>query len=104
MFSSETIELDVMTASQDDLFRLIAEKLQGLGYVNSDYLEALTKRESVFPTGINTPVCGLAIPHTESDYIEKQGIAFVRLKETIRFKEMVSNDPVDVKMLFFLCK
>ena len=37
MFSSETIELDVMTASQDDLFRLIAEKLQGLGYVNSDY-------------------------------------------------------------------
>ena len=102
MFSSETIELDVMTASQDDLFRLIAEKLQGLGYVNSDYLEALTKRESVFPTGINTPVCSLAIPHTESDYIEKQGIAFVRLKETIRFKEMVSNDPVDVKMLFFL--
>jgi PTS system galactitol-specific IIA component len=102
MFRSETITLDVTAASQDDLFRLIAEKLQGLGYVNSGYLEALTNREAIFPTGINTLVCGLAIPHTESDYIKKQGIAFVRLNETIRFKEMISNDPVDVKLLFFL--
>lgn len=102
MFNCDIMRLDVVATSQDELFQVIADHLQKLGYVTTAYLKAITDRETVFPTGLNTSTCGLALPHTDSDYIMQEGIAFVRLKQPVRFKEMVTNEPVDVKLLFFL--
>ena len=71
-------------------------------YVNEEYLDALKKREEEFPTGIKTQVAGLAIPHVDSKYIKKAGIAVVRLKKPILFQEMCTNNDVDVNLVFML--
>ena len=59
MFNCDIMRLDVVATSQDELFQVIADHLQKLGYVTTAYLKAITDRETVFPTGLNTSTCGL---------------------------------------------
>ena len=47
-------------------------------------------------------MAGLAIPHVDSKYIKKAGIAVVRLKKPILFQEMCTNNDVDVNLVFML--
>lgn len=102
MFSTELVYLDKSFEDQRELFEWIAGDLFEKGYVNETYLSAIMKREETYPTGINTLVTGIAIPHTDSVHIAKQGIAFLRLAEPVDFKEMVTNNLVHVKLAFFL--
>ncbi|MGX7059746.1 PTS sugar transporter subunit IIA [Vagococcus humatus] len=102
MFNEELILLNSSVKTQDELFQQVSEYLLKKGYVNEDYEINIKKREATFPTGINTAVCGVALPHTDSEYIEKPGICFVRTQNDVLFKEMVSNEPVQAKLFFFL--
>ncbi|WAA09364.1 PTS sugar transporter subunit IIA [Fervidibacillus albus] len=102
MFSKEIVYLDDTFQNQEQLFEAIAKDLYEKGYVEVTYLKAISDREKTYPTGINTLVTGIAIPHTDSIHIKKQGIAFVRLAKPVMFKEMVTNNPVQVHLLFFL--
>lgn len=102
MLNEELIYLDMPYSTQNELFEEMSKKLLELGYVNEEYLDALKKREEEFPTGIKTQVAGLAIPHVDSKYIKKAGIAVVRLKKPILFQEMCTNNDVDVNLVFML--
>ena len=102
MINEELIYLDMPYSTQDELFEEMSKKFLKLGYVNEEYLDALKKREEEFPTGIKTQVAGLAIPHVDSKYIKKAGIAVVRLKKPILFQEMCTNNDVDVNLVFML--
>ena len=102
MLNEELIYLDMPFSTKEELFEEMNKKLLELGYVTEDYLDALKKREEEFPTGLKTQVAGLAIPHVDSKYIKKAGIAVVRLKKPIRFQEMCTNNDVDVNLVFML--
>ena len=102
MFSEELIYLNESYHSQNDLFNRISKDLFEKGYVHDSYQEALKQREIKYPTGLQTEVCGIAIPHTEAMHIKKQAIAVVKLDEAILFKEMVGDADVSIKLLFFL--
>lgn len=102
MFSEDLIYLNESYHSQDDLFNQISKDLFEMGYVYDSYQEALKQRETKYPTGLQTEVCGIAIPHTEAIHIKKQAIAVVKLAEPITFKEMVGDADVSIKLLFFL--
>ncbi|MDF0480654.1 PTS sugar transporter subunit IIA [Vagococcus sp. PNs007] len=102
MFQEELIFLDINCESQEQLYSEIANKLEASGYVKPSYLENIIDREEKFPTAIQTEVCGVAIPHTDSEHILKHGIAIVRLSNSCNFKEMVTLNNVKVKLLFFL--
>ncbi len=102
MVDKALIYLDVPFSSQRELFSFAAADFEKQGYVNKDYLQALLEREEAFPTGMRTAVCGLAIPHVDSQYVLKPGIAFIRVKEPVAFKEMCTNQDVEVKLLFML--
>lgn len=102
MFSEELIYLNESYHSQDDLFNRISKDLFEKGYVHDSYQEALKRREIKYPTGLQTEVCGIAIPHTEAMHIKKQAIAVVKLDEAILFKEMVGDADVSINLLFFL--
>ena len=94
--------LDADFSSRDDLFHTMGSWLKDNGYVNEDYREAVCRREEEFPTGLKVPGHQLAIPHTDSEYIEKPGLVFVRPKNPLAFQEMCSGDPVDAEMIFLL--
>lgn len=102
MFHEELIYLDYKCETQGQLYQEIAKKIEKLGYVKSSYLENLLDREERFPTAIQTEVCGVAIPHTDSEHILRPGIAVVRLSKSCEFKEMVTSNKVNVRLLFFL--
>ena len=88
VFKRELIWLDKSFQSQDQLFSEVSEKLYKEGYVKSDFYEALKKREKVYPTGLMTEKYGVAIPHTDAEYINEACIVFIRLSSPIIFEHM----------------
>lgn len=103
LVSKELIFLDYEASDKEDLITNMSKYLQEKGYVKETFLEAILKRELVFPTGLRGNNLTIAIPHTDAVHVEKPGIFFTRLKDTVTFKEMgLGVDDVDVKLVFML--
>lgn len=85
--------------TRDEYFDFIAEKLHKEGYVNESYAQGLKDRERDFPTGLPLPI-GVAIPHTDSSYVNKDTFVVSTFKNPIKFGEMAGeeDDKVDVKL------
>lgn len=102
MLNKELVFLDAEYGSSDEFLTSIADELLEKGYVKESFKEAILKREKEYPTAIGTEKYNLAIPHTDSEHVNKPGIAFVKLNNGCRFKEMCTNNDIDVKMAFVL--
>ena len=103
LVNEELIFLDYEASDKEDLISKMSTYAKEKGYVKETFLEAILKRESVFPTGLKGENLTIAIPHTDAIHVEKPGIFFVRLKDTVKFKEMgLGVDDVDVKLVFML--
>lgn len=87
----------------DGILKTMGETLIREGYAKSGYVQALIDREKNFPTGLNIQNIGVAIPHTDIDYIEKEGIAIAILQEPVRFGLMgEERKTVSVNLVFML--
>lgn len=67
--------------SKEEVIAQIGQLLYESGYVNTDYAEAMLKREKVFSTNIGN---GIALPHgieEVKDSIKKSGIAIMLFPE-----------------------
>lgn len=85
-----------------DAIVFASKKLYDAGYVTKDFGENCIKREEIYPTGLETnfPV---AIPHTESEFVNETAISVLRLKNTIMFHNMADSSlDVDVHYVFNL--
>lgn len=71
----------------ESLARLLVEK----GYCKEGFVEAILERERHHPSGL--PMAGhkIAIPHTDSDYVNRSVLLFARLEEPVTFRSM--GDP-----------
>ena len=65
------------------------------------YKEAILEREKSFPTGIKA-VTGIAIPHADQKYTVEECVVIALLEKPCVFKEMASNNDVDVSVVFML--
>ena len=82
----ELVQLDLEAESTDEVFSILAEKLEKAGYIRSGFLEAIK-----------------AIPHTDPKCIVKPFVACVRLKHPIPWREMAANEIIhQVKFAFML--
>lgn len=102
MFQPELIDLQATVQDEEELFELIAKRLEQLGYVNSGYLEGIKSREMIFPTGLITEYLNIALPHSDTEYIERPFIYITRTTKPIKVKQMGDNQEMEVKDLFFL--
>ncbi|MGX7263815.1 PTS sugar transporter subunit IIA [Enterococcus crotali] len=102
MFQPELIDLKVTVQNEEELFECIAKRLTQVGYVNDGYLEGITSREKVFPTGLITEYLNIALPHSDTKYIERPFIYIVRTTKPIKVKQMGDNQEMEVRDLFFL--
>ena len=102
MFQPELIDLKVTVQDEEELFELIAKRLKQAGYVNDGYLEGIKSREKVFPTGLITEYLNIALPHSDTKYIERPFIYIIRTTKPIKVKQMGDNQEMEVRDLFFL--
>jgi PTS system galactitol-specific IIA component len=94
------INLDAKTSEQ--ALDKICDRLLEKGFIRDSFREAVKERERIYPTGIKTMNCGVAIPHVEPQHVIKNGICIVTLKYPLAFGEMGGdeNDMVSVECLF----
>ncbi|WP_086349197.1 PTS sugar transporter subunit IIA [Candidatus Enterococcus clewellii] len=102
-FNHQIALLKKNVSSKEVAFELLANELMEKQCVNQDFLANVIKRELVFPTGLEINGIGVAIPHTDSEYVKESQVAFMSLTTPIQFKSMGSKDKeVNVSILFML--
>lgn len=102
-FNHQIALLKKNVSSKEVAFQLLADELMKKQCVNQDFLINIIKREEVFPTGLGIHGIGVAIPHTDSEYVLESQIAFMSLTEPLPFIQMGTNDTeIQVSLLFML--
>lgn len=102
MFYEDLILLDLDVRNADEFFETMNGILLQKGFVNEGFLKAIKQREAKYPTALPTQPYGIAIPHTDPEFIEQPFIAVVRLKHSAVWKLMASEDEGEVKVVFLL--
>lgn len=99
LIDKQNIYLNLDISQKDEFFDFISEKLYKGGFVKETYSQALKDREKEYPTGLPLEI-GVAIPHTSSEYVNKDTFAVSVFKNPILFEEMGGDygSTVDVKV------
>ncbi|MBE1208026.1 PTS sugar transporter subunit IIA [Aminobacter carboxidus] len=100
----QAIALGVEAQDNEAVIRLLAGKLETLGYVKATYADAVVKRETTMPTGLPLGYAlNVAIPHTDPEHVLKPGIALAVLHKPVDFANMEDPDEaVPVGFVFLL--
>lgn len=90
-----------MTAADDrEVLRILGHAMVERGYAEEPYVQALLRREQSYPTGLDLQGIGVAIPHTDSGYIRKEGVAIALLEQPVLFRKMgAENSRVPVRLV-----
>lgn len=98
------IALGVDATDGEAVIRLLAGKLEALGYVKGSYADAVVRREATMPTGLPLGYAlNVAIPHTDPEHVIKPGIALAVLSKPVDFANMEDPDEaVPVGYVFLL--
>lgn len=102
-FKKDLIFSNMEADAKEEYFQTVANKALDLEMVTDEFKENVIKRESTFPTGIQLKTYGIAIPHTDAQYVKDEFIAVTTFKEPVEFSSMEDmNAKVDVKIAFML--
>lgn len=104
MFFDEKISLfQIEAETKEEALEKLSAELYNNNFVKEGFYSAILAREKEFPTGLPTIPYGVAIPHTEVQYIKKPQIAFASLKKPVIFKAMGNaEEDVEVSIIFML--
>jgi len=101
--SSDLTLFDLNCETNEEVIRRLGALLFKNGFVRDDYVEAVLLRESTMPTGLKTKIGGVAIPHTDTEYVHRPAIAIGRLSNPVLFKNMANpKEDVPVDIVFLL--
>lgn len=103
-FDKEIIRLNLNKSSDTEVIKYLARELERNKIVKTDFLEHVLDRENKFPTGLKIAEgVGIALPHTDSNYVNSSQIAFATLVHPVKFRNMVdSKQNVDVNFVFMI--
>ena len=73
---------------QTALLTKMSKVLIDAGFVHESYKDAVIERERVFPTGLPTQGINVAIPHTDSIHVKKEGFLVGVLEQPVTFEMM----------------
>ncbi|EHI69128.1 PTS sugar transporter subunit IIA [Streptococcus ictaluri] len=77
---------------QTEVLRTLAKALFDKGFVKEGFSQAVIEREKSFPTGLQFEGYGIAIPHTDSYYVNQTQLAVMTLKEPVYFTQMATQE------------
>lgn len=88
-------------STNEEIIRILAARLERLGYVKSSYADAVVRRELAIPTGLPLErPDNVAVPHTDPEHVLKPGIAMGTLKQPVTFANM--EDPEELLPVGFV--
>lgn len=90
--SEELVLLDVGWLSWEDAVRGIGRVLELQGIAKMGYTEALLARERAYPTGLPTRPIGVALVHTDSEWVLRSALAIARCRPVVPFRSMANPD------------
>lgn len=96
----ELVFLDVEAKDKQEAIRVLGSILEQKGYVKPSYISAVLQREEVYPTGLLLESINIAIPHTDSEHVEKSAILLARLAHPVVFQYM--GDPKESVSVDFI--
>lgn len=103
LFDAKIALFQQSAATKEEALKLLADKFIESGCAKETFLQGLLTREANFPTGLNTNVMGVAIPHTDIEHVNRMQLGFMSLKEPVKFVNMENmDDTVDVKMMVMM--
>ena len=101
LLDEDLIILDADVSTAEDAIRLMASRLQELGYVNEGYAEMVIAREKIFPTGLPGKKMSIAIPHTDPTLVNRPAIGVIVPRTTVEFSMMGEPETkLDCSLLF----
>lgn len=88
MLDERLVILDADVKTAEDCIRLMAELFENYGYVKPGYGDAVVKREQEYPTGLPGKEMNLAIPHTNSQLVNRPAVGVIIPRRPISFSMM----------------
>lgn len=100
----EAIVVQSEAKTSEEIIRLLAGRLERLGYVKPGYADAVVAREQMLPTGLKMEGANhVAVPHTDPEHVIKAGVAMATLKKPVAFANMEEPDEtIAVDVVFLL--
>ncbi|MDO4679781.1 MAG: PTS sugar transporter subunit IIA [Aerococcus sp.] len=103
VFSDGIILLNQKFSDEQVALTYLSEVLVAKKIVSPDFPKQILKREETYPTGLMLSRLGVAIPHTDAQYVNQDQIGVMTLSEPVTFKSMADpNETVPVQMIFML--
>ena len=103
MIEKDLIFLDLEVQDKQEAIAFLADKLLKAGKVKDTYMQAVLDREKSYPTGLSFGTYAIAMPHTFAQHVNEPCIAVARLKNTVKFVQMGTNDTeVDVGLIMMM--
>lgn len=94
--------------SSSEVFEEIGKILFEEGLVTEEFSEQIKIREKDFPTALDispifSDVSGIAIPHTESEYVKTQKVIPIKLNVPFKMRNMIDpSSEVEVNFMFMI--
>ena len=102
-FKEENIFLNFNANDRKDFFSKISKILLEKKYVKEGFDDSIIEREEKYPTGLDFGEYKIAIPHTDPEYVNEEGIVTVKLKNPIIFRDMgLDENDLEVSVIFVL--
>lgn len=103
MFAKKIALFNQKAESRDEALTLLAAEFVKAEVVEDDFLAGIMAREAVFPTGLPLDKMGVAIPHTDPEYVRESQIGFMTLEKPVVFQFMGDiNQDIEVSVIFML--
>lgn len=85
ILKEETVFLNLEFENADELLRYLSDVLVDKKLVKPEFAQKILEREHRFPTGIEMDEFGVALPHTEVQYVNEDSLLIATLKSPIEF-------------------
>lgn len=100
----EATQLGLAAESAEAVIVSLGRRLQELGYVRDDFVEATLAREAEMPTGL--PLAGeinAALPHVDLEFVLRPAVALATLPQPVEFHHMVETEKtLSVRLVIML--
>lgn len=98
----ELINASVTARDSKDVLEQVGKMFFENGFVKDTYVNAALEREKVFPTGLILKSASIAMPHTDSEHVNKPGICIAKLTNPVDFGHMGDPDTIVHANLIFM--
>lgn len=100
--TEDLIFQDLEFSTSEEVLSYLANKLYEKGLVVENYTDAVLAREIEYPTGLPAKI-NVAIPHTDSKYVNETSVVVGILNKLVQFKSMENPDNIlDIQLVIML--